>query len=600
MGNRVRENVLLTPGSRRRRSRGRVCTALTLVFAVCLFSGRTYLERRAVASRDRGRFLRVQEGLEDVQDSATETETSSDSKLSPIEVCIRTLTTFTDTQQRSVNCFAPFQDAKALELQRLNDFQRAMNSSVECASYLVPGVLESNSTSKLGLDTQAGADQERRLLTALTQLQSVLKKSMFCVDVVRMLAKPSEGETLRLFLDRSEFLVLGSISRGEAVAFSDVDMALIVAPDDDHDANATLEGKEQKKEKVYQFFRRVKKTAALAESDRRERHFCYKANIGNFLSPVSRYFVGNPSELANIHGTLNSHTEEGFASLVEMLAHAKPRHIAGVPNDELVHIVSRRMLVILTNMYHVAPWSAKAGSQVEAYRSILRENWNGLESAINVRGQWLQIPLRYFLILHQGIKSLGAPDYLKRELTENNVFSPKMLLMLVRVNIYGMLWSNEKEQMRELFAKDSHTLSVVDLISILEKHSLLQQSESLFYRDVWLYTQSFLLVNSINSWENCVQGAKSPLPIEGYDRIVDEKTGQFDDFRVSVTSSEVTDKLAEYLSRVKSHMKELFTRQSVQLCGFLDTDMKCSDVVSSMADHIGYRTPELESALAEL
>ena len=524
--------------------------------------------------------------------------------LSSVDGCVRQLKKRLKTYDAGgdhhddLDCFAGFHRSgppiSELQARRQRAYDEGMRESMECAMHLVPAVNRQSSES-IGF-----AENESHLLVVLGLVQSAIKKSLFCVDMAQELMKDRDGGNATQGMDgpgsrvlsllsgqsKASFLVLGSVARGEASAFSDLDFGIIL----DH-----KEGAEAQRERndVVTFFSDLKASASEKEVDRNERHFCYKADIGKFLSPVSTYFVGSLSDMTDIHNQLNPYVEEGLQNLVEMVRRAKPQQLETLAEEKHMGVLTRRTVTILTNMYLAAPWSWEGGAQAVAYCEYLCEHWMELETKVTVGNEIVSIPHRHFIILHQHIQMLEMHRKIVRDLREVGTFSPKFLNVLVRAALYAKFWGNANGEMCDIVPRDVEGKSVLDLISILRKHSKIDNAQAKAFSDIWEYAQSIGFINSMVAWEACAHGTERELPIQGYTQ---DSGSPF----VKVEAQSLKVKHEKILAKLLEMSKESFIGDAKSFCADVkDRGINCRAVIVSMQDHLQSRF-NLDFVLSEI
>ncbi|QDZ22492.1 hypothetical protein HOP50_07g50350 [Chloropicon primus] len=490
------------------------------------------------------------------------------------------------------DCFAGFgkpesqQTISDLQKRRQSGYQEAFQLSTACIRGVTQAVIRSSRQGK-----PVFSQAERKLLALLTQLQGLVKKGLFCMDLARELGRREPQDEVRNrviqgFGDGAEFLLLGSIARDEANAFSDLDVAVLLREgnDDPRDHNDFAE-----------FFGHVKASTNLAAADPSKRDFCYPASIGTFLSPTSEHFVGGASRIATVHNRVNTHTREGYENVRGMWEKSKPRQFRSIPPEMLSQALSIKMVVILSNMYLTAPWGAGEAPRREEYQVSLCENWMTLESEVKSgSSQTIRVPHRYFLTLNQRFNSETILGEAKEDLAGHK-FSPKQLMLLVRAELYEIMWRNTNGEM----CHQGDGMGVLDTISMLRSNDWIGSELAQLYIDVWLYSQSVLLVHSIHAWENCEQKTQRPLPLEGLGQLFKGGEGKVDTYRMSVNDDGITNMLASFLSRLAISSRDHFAQDAKLWCDFLHgSGAECKPVLASMAAQLGYRG-DLTSLLSE-
>ena len=147
--------------------------------------------------------------------------------------------------------------------------------------------------------------------------------------------------------------------------------------------------------------------------------------------------------------------------------------------------------------------------------------------------------------------------------------------------------------MCDIVPRDVEGKSVLDLISILRKHSKIDNAQAKAFSDIWEYAQSIGFINSMVAWEACAHGTERELPIQGYTQ---DSGSPF----VKVEAQSLKVKHENILAKLLEMSKESFIGDAKSFCADVkDRGINCRAVIVSMQDHLQSRF-NLDFVLSEI
>ena len=534
------------------------------------------------------------------------------------EVCATRLGSFLrsyDTggkRREEFDCFAGYREgdrlspglAKKLRNRRLQSFEYASKLTWRCSLHLAQPL---NALREF-------SEQEASLLSNLQRVQGATKRSLFCHEVAmecerRVEGSADEGGGLigqwsRGLVERNvadhfakgaDFLVLGSAARGEANAFSDLDLAVLLPDGRASDAERM---------EAASFFASVHERGAAEETRAGSRAWCYPSNIGTFLSPGSFEFVGTPRDVARMHEAVNSHTAEGRSTLRGIWQRAKPEQLARVRGEDMLRATTAKMMVVLANLYLATPW-ADSGEGEGRYREYWRElceGWSGFTSDVVVVAEGgegdnvttsVRLPHSSFLAAHQRVNMAGLVEHMRSNLNADR-YSPKKTMIVIRAELYELLWRN---QGGELFCKARPSgwlgKTTLELLSMLESSGAIERERAGRLRQTWLRAAAVLFVQSAVAWRHCVEGAKDvELGLEGLRLTYMDGGARVDEKALICEEGPLRRQLEADQALVEALQREGVGRLAEEVCGggqaALAAGVSCLEAVSAVVRAVGY------------